>query len=244
MKWIEWIIVDRESFISSPLSPHYPLLFLLTHYLFSFIQVKSIMRIFCIGRNYAAHAAELGNEIPGEPVVFIKPSTCLLEEGEDIIFPRHGSDLQHEAEIVIEIGEDCSNVDEENASKFISRFGVGLDLTLRDIQSELKEKRLPWEKAKAFDYSSPLGKMIEYKGQDLTKLNIGCRVNGVEKQNGCTSLMLFSIAAIISHLSSVWILRKGDLIYTGTPKGVGALRPGDVIEVFNEETGTSTWTVK
>ena len=202
------------------------------------------MRIFCIGRNYAAHAAELGNEIPNEPVVFIKPSSCLVTEGEDILFPKHGTDLHHEAEIVVELSKDCADLKECEVANYISRIGIGLDLTLRDIQSDLKEKRLPWEKAKAFDYSSPLGKMIKFNGQDLDDLNIGCRVNGAERQDGSTGLMLFSITKIVSYLSTVWQLKKGDLIYTGTPKGVGPLKPGDTIEVFSKEIGSSSWTVK
>ncbi|MCM8528347.1 MAG: fumarylacetoacetate hydrolase family protein [Lentisphaeraceae bacterium] len=202
------------------------------------------MRIFCIGRNYAAHAAELGNEVPGEPVVFIKPETCLVKEGEQITFPSHGSDLHHEAEIVVEVGEDCFQVKESEAENVISKIGIGLDLTLRDVQSHLKEKGLPWEKAKAFDYSSPLGKMINFKGQDLKTLNIGCKVNGVERQNGCTSHMLFPINQLISYLSSIWQLKKGDLIYTGTPKGVGPLKKGDFIEVFSNDIGSSSWSVK
>ncbi|MCM8543390.1 MAG: fumarylacetoacetate hydrolase family protein [Lentisphaeraceae bacterium] len=202
------------------------------------------MRIFCIGRNYAAHAAELGNEIPSEPVVFIKPSSCLVMDGAEIIFPDHGSDLHHEAEIVVELGEDCSHVSENAVPKLISRIGLGLDLTLRDVQSKLKEKGLPWEKAKAFDYSSPLGKMIEYSGQDLNDLHIGCSVNGVERQNASTSLMLFPITQIVSYLSTIWALKKGDLIYTGTPKGVGPLKGGDSIEVFSKDIGSSTWSIK
>lgn len=202
------------------------------------------MRIFCIGRNYAAHAAELGNEIPSEPVVFLKPSSCLVEEGNEIPFPSHGSDLHHEAEIVVEINKECSDISETEVADCISRIGIGLDLTLRDVQSKLKDKGLPWEKAKAFDYSSPLGCMIDYTGQDLRSLNIGCRVNGVERQNGSTALMLFPITQIVSYLSSVWRLQKGDLIYTGTPKGVGPLESGDIIEVFSKDIGSSSWTVK
>jgi len=168
----------------------------------------------------------------------------LVLEDKDIPFPSHGNDLHHEAEIVVEVGNNCSNLKEEDAFKYISKIGIGLDLTLRDVQSELKEKKLPWEKAKAFDYSSPLGVMVEYEDQDLKSLNIGCKVNGEERQNGSTSLMLFSISTLISYLSSVWQLKKGDLIYTGTPKGVGPLERGDKIEVFSKEIGSSIWTVK
>ena len=202
------------------------------------------MRIFCIGRNYAAHIAELGNEIPDDPVVFIKHSHCLVREGGSIRFPSHGNELHHEAEIVVEIAKDAKDIAEDEATRYISRIGIGLDLTLRDVQSTLKAKGLPWEKAKAFDDSSPLGKMIGYDGQDLATLQIGCRVNGEERQNGTTDLMLFPIAKTISYLSSIWQLQMGDLIYTGTPKGVGPLKKGDSIEVFSEEIGSSTWEVK
>ncbi len=201
------------------------------------------MRIFCIGRNYAAHAVELGNEIPREPVVFLKPESALVKLGEDILFPSHGNDLHHEAEIVVQIGRDCRNVAKENSSEVISHLGVGLDLTLRDVQAELKSKGLPWEKAKSFDYSSPLGEMVKYEGQDLYSLEVGCRVNGELRQQGNTSLMLFSIAEIISYLSLVWQLRKGDLIYTGTPKGVGPLKRGDSIDVFSSVTENSQWSI-
>jgi acylpyruvate hydrolase len=202
------------------------------------------MRIFCIGRNYLAHVQELQNEAPSEPVVFIKPPSCLVAELESIPFPAHGNDLQHEAEIVIEIAHDCKNVLEIEVPHFISRIGIGLDLTLRDVQSRLKSKGLPWEKAKAFDGSSPLGKMIDYTGQDLANLQIACKVNREERQNGTSQHMLFSISALIMHLSSIWQLRKGDLIYTGTPEGVGSLKRGDRVEVFSEQIGSSTWTVE
>ena len=190
-------------------------------------------RIFCIGRNYAAHAAELGNEVPGEPVVFIKPESCLLKEGGNVIFPSHGQELQHEAEIVLEIGEKGE----------ISRIGIGLDLTLRDVQTSLKTKGLPWEKAKSFDCSAPIGKMILYRDQDLKNLNIGCRVNGEIRQDGNSKFMLFPVNEIITHLKSIWKLKKGDLIYTGTPKGVGPLNRGDTVEVFSKEIGTSKWNI-
>lgn len=201
------------------------------------------MRIFCIGRNYTAHAAELGNEVPDEPVVFMKPESALVSEAQAIHFPAHGNDLHHEAEIVVRIGRDVSNIQQDDAASCISHIGIGLDLTLRDIQTELKSKGMPWEKAKAFDESSPLGEMIAYEGQDLASLDIGCRVNGELRQEGNTSMMLFPIVEIISYLSGIWKLREGDLIYTGTPKGVGPLQRGDVIEVFSNQLGSSEWQI-
>lgn len=201
------------------------------------------MRIFCIGRNYAAHAAELKNELPTEPVVFIKPESCLVGIGNDVHFPSHGEVLHHEAEIVIEIGQSAKNVSLADSTSIISRIGLGIDLTLRDVQEHLKSKKLPWEKAKAFDYSSPLGVMHDYESQDLKDLHISCKVNGELRQSGNTSEMIFSVEEIISHLSSIWELEKGDLIYTGTPSGVGPLERGDRIEVISEDLGESAWNI-
>ncbi|MCM8529835.1 MAG: fumarylacetoacetate hydrolase family protein [Lentisphaeraceae bacterium] len=201
------------------------------------------MRIFCIGRNYAAHAAELKNELPTEPVVFIKPASCLVEVGDDIHFPSHGEVLHHEAEIVIEVGKSAKDLSLAESTTVISRIGLGLDLTLRDVQENLKSKKLPWEKAKAFDYSSPLGVMLDFENQDLKDLHISCKVNGELRQNGNTSEMIFSVEEIISHLSSIWQLEKGDLIYTGTPSGVGPLVRGDKIEVICKQLGHSAWNI-
>ena len=201
------------------------------------------MRMFCIGRNYAAHAAELKNEVPDEPVVFIKPDSCLVHSGEEVAYPEHGKKLHHEAEIVVEISKAGKNISENCAKDYISKIGIGLDLTLRDVQEDLKEKKLPWEKAKAFDGSSPIGNMIAYKGHDLENLHIACEVNGVIRQDGNTKQMIFSIETIISYLSSIWSLREGDLIYTGTPSGVAELKIGDQIRVFSEDLGESTWRI-
>jgi acylpyruvate hydrolase len=201
------------------------------------------MRIFCIGRNYAAHAAELKNELPTEPVVFIKPESCLVQEDERIMFPRHGKKLHHEAELVVRIGQDSSFVTEAEAVSLISHLGIGLDLTLRDVQEELKTKKLPWEKAKAFDYSSPVACLQTYKSQRLDKLHIACEVNGELRQDGDSSQMIFSIPQIISHLSSIWALQAGDLIYTGTPSGVGSLSVGDEIRIYSDELGSASWRI-
>lgn len=201
------------------------------------------MRIFCIGRNYAAHAAELKNEVPTEPVVFLKPESCLVELGKGVAYPSHGSQLHHEAEIVVEIGKDCKGISQEDAVEYISKLGLGLDLTLRDVQDELKSKKLPWEKAKAFDDSSPLGKMVDFENQNIENMQIACEVNGEVRQNGNSEQMIFSIKQIISYLSSIWSLKKGDLIYTGTPSGVGEIKKGDQIRVFSEHLGEASWRI-
>ncbi len=202
------------------------------------------MRIFCIGMNYASHIAELGNSTPTSPVIFIKPSSALLNEGEYINFPSHGNELHHEAEIVVQIGKDGKNIPINDAKNHISALSIGLDLTLRDLQRELKKEGHPWEKAKAFDGSAPLGKLIPFTNQDLTNLHIACKVNGKIRQDGNSSSMLHSITNIISYISSIWQLQKGDLIFTGTPEGVGPLNSGDTIEIFSLQLGSAKWFVK
>lgn len=201
------------------------------------------MRIFCIGRNYQAHIEELNNERPDEPVVFLKPSSCLVEPSAPIPFPSHGSDLHHEAEIVVEIGRRCRQIPETQAPEVISKLGLGLDLTLRDVQNQLRAKDQPWEKSKAFDHSSPLGPMQAFSGQALDDLHIACEVNGVVRQEGNSKLMIFSIPQIISYLSSIWELHEGDLIYTGTPSGVASLNVGDSIRIYSEQLGEAKWDI-
>lgn len=192
-------------------------------------------RIFCIGRNYVAHAAELGNEVPTSPVVFIKPETCLVEARGVVRFPAHGNALHHEAELVVELGEGGS----------VAALGLGLDLTLRDVQDVLKRAGLPWEKAKAFEQSSPLGPLVPYDTaqHDLRALRFECRVNGELRQQGDTSLMVFPVETLVAELGRIWRLAPGDLIYTGTPAGVGPLAVGDVIEVRGEGLASASWQI-
>ncbi len=201
-------------------------------------------RIFCIGRNYQDHINELSNQRPAEPVIFIKPASCRVLPGTSIRYPKHGHDLQHEVEIVVQIGKSGSVRALEDATRFISGVTVGLDLTLRDVQSDLKNKGLPWEKAKSFDGSAPMGEFVPYNPEiDLTSISFGCRINGQEKQAGNTAEMLFSIPELVLAISAIWKLNSSDLIFTGTPAGVGPLTVGDEIEIFSSITPTFYWNV-
>jgi 2-keto-4-pentenoate hydratase/2-oxohepta-3-ene-1,7-dioic acid hydratase in catechol pathway len=203
-----------------------------------------VPRIFCIGRNYLAHAAELGNAVTEEPVVFMKPPQCLVPPGEAIPFPSHGKELHQEAEVVLRIGRRCVKVKTEQAIDFLDGVGLGLDLTLRDVQDSLKKRGLPWEKAKAFEHSAPLGPIIGIdKLADIDNLAFTCNVNGRVRQEGCTADMIFPPARIVSYLSGIWELMPGDLIYTGTPQGVAPLSVGDTITVEADWAGSHSWEI-
>ena len=202
------------------------------------------VRVFCIGRNYAGHARELANPPPRSPVVFIKPASALLAAGEPIPFPRHGRELHHEAELVVRIGRAGRVHGPDQAAAFIDAFTLGLDLTLRDVQQRLKQQGLPWELAKAFDASAPVGAFTDWDASlDLQNIEFQCRVNGELRQSGNTADMLFPVARLLVELSRVWTLQPGDLLYTGTPAGVGPLRVGDSIELASAATGRFDWTV-
>lgn len=204
----------------------------------------NIIRVFCIGRNYIEHAHELSSPIPQTPVVFIKPASCLVGPGGAIHYPKHGKDLQHEVELVVQIGKTGRVRTEEDALPYINAITLGLDLTLRDIQKNLKQKGLPWEIAKSFEQSAPIGDFVPYVGSlDLNNISFRCKVNGVEKQKGNTKDMIFSISTLLVELSRIWVLNPGDLIYTGTPAGVGPLRIGDSITVASEQIGSFSWTI-
>ncbi|OGC84128.1 MAG: hypothetical protein A2W07_05185 [candidate division Zixibacteria bacterium RBG_16_43_9] len=201
-------------------------------------------RVFCIGRNYAEHVQELSNTIPEKPVIFIKPATCLVKPGEKIHFPKHGKELHHEVEIIVKIGSEGRVAREEEALSFVSAVTVGLDLTLRDVQADLKKKGLPWEIAKAFDQSAPIGSFVPYnKSIDLNNISFGCKVNGIERQRGNSRDMIFSIPRLLVELSKIWMLRPGDLLFTGTPSGVGPLKVGDSIEIKSNLTGSFSWSI-
>jgi 2-keto-4-pentenoate hydratase/2-oxohepta-3-ene-1,7-dioic acid hydratase in catechol pathway len=204
----------------------------------------NIERVFCIGRNYVEHAQELSNVIPSKPVIFIKPASCLVGPGEKIHFPKHGKELHHEVEIVVKVGREGRPGTEEEALSFISAITIGLDLTLRDVQEDLKKKGLPWEIAKAFEQSAPLGDFIPYdQSLDLSNISFGCNVNGIQRQRGNTGEMIFSIPRLLVELSKIWTLLPGDLIYTGTPSGVGPLKIGDIIEAESDQIGSFSWSI-
>jgi len=202
-------------------------------------------RIFCIGQNYVAHIRELSNPMPQKPVIFMRPLSCLVAPGEPVHFPTHGKQLHYEVEVVVRIGRQGRYIDERDALSHIDALTLGADLTLRDLQIEAKQNGLPWDRAKAFEQSAPLGEFLAYDPAsiDLNDLNFRCRINGELRQDGNTNDMLFGFERLIAELSSIWTLQPGDMIYTGTPSGVGALQIGDVIEVENDQIGTFSWTI-
>lgn len=205
----------------------------------------NMARVFCIGQNYIEHIKELSGVMPDKPVVFMRPPSSLVAPGVDIHFPTHGNELHYEVEVVIRIGKQGQNIKEKDALSYIDGITLGLDLTLRDLQKEKKQKGLPWEEAKAFEQSGPLGEFLPYNPAviDLHNLDLSCIVNGEVKQNGNTSDMLFCFEKLLAELSQVWVLRPGDMIYTGTPSGVGPLKIGDVIEAHSDQIGTFSWTM-
>jgi acylpyruvate hydrolase len=203
-----------------------------------------ITRIFCIGMNYVEHIRELAIEVPDTPAVFMKSPLCVVRPGEPVHVPAHGSGFQYEVEVVVKIGREGRAKDTEEALSFISGLSLGFDLTLRATQSELRKKGMPWEKCKAFEQSAPLGDFIPYDGSiSLDDISFGCRVNGQVRQQGSTSDMLFSIPVLVVELSKVWLLRPGDIIYTGTPPGIGPLKAGDTIEAFSDRIGKFEWKI-
>ena len=189
------------------------------------------MKIICIGRNYAEHAKELKNEIPTEPVFFMKPDTALLKE-DDFYIPDFTQDLHHEIELVIKISKAGKHIEEQFAHKYYNEIGLGIDFTARDLQTKAKEKGLPWEKAKAFDNSAPIGNFINKETLKLNEINFELKINGQSKQIGNSKDLIFSFDKIISYVSKFITLKVGDLIYTGTPEGVGQVKIGDKLEGF------------
>ena len=201
-------------------------------------------RIFCIGKNYAEHVAELahlGHSPDGDCVVFMKPASCLVEEGQPIVLPRDRGAVHHEAELVIELTGGGRDIPEDEALDCVAGMTLGLDLTLRDLQTALKSNGKPWELAKAFDGSAPMGAVKPYLEQDLQDIRFTCHVNGQLRQQGHTRDMLFPVARQIHILSQTWALEPGDLLYTGTPKGVGPLVPGDEIVLPAARLGAFAW---
>jgi len=187
-----------------------------------------IGKILCIGRNYTEHIKELGNATPDAPVIFIKPASSVIGEGEMIVIPPYSSDCHHEVELALLIGRKGKDIPADQAMGSIAGYGVGIDLTLRDVQSELKKKGLPWEIAKGFDTSCPLSAFVEASGvADPQNLRIRMTVNGEVRQDGNTSMMIHRIPAIVSYMSGRFTLEPGDVILTGTPAGVSRIVSGD-----------------
>ncbi len=203
------------------------------------------MKIICIGRNYVDHAKELNNPIPQEPVLFLKPETALLPTKNPFIYPSFSKDVHYEVEIVLKINRLGKHVEEKFAPKYFNEIGIGVDFTARDLQNRCKEKGLPWEKAKAFDGSAPTSKFIninQYK--NINNLDFSISVNGKTKQKGNTKDMLFNFNQIVSYASNYFTLKIGDLIFTGTPAGVGPIQINDNIDCFIEDKKLLSFSVK
>ena len=188
------------------------------------------MKIICIGRNYAEHAKEMKSEVPTEPVFFMKPDTALLKE-DDFYIPDFTKDLHHEIELVLKISKAGKHIAEEFAGNYYDEIGLGIDFTARDLQAKAKEKGLPWEKAKAFDNSAPIGKFVK-KESLKGDIKFELKVNEVSKQLGNSKDLIFSFNKVIAYVSQFVTLKTGDLIYTGTPEGVGPVKQGDKLEGF------------
>ncbi len=193
------------------------------------------MKIICIGRNYADHIAELQNERPSEPVVFLKPDSAVLLKQHPFVIPEFSNDIHHEVEVLVKINKVGKYIDAKFAHKYYDEIGLGIDFTARDLQSQLKEKGLPWEKAKAFDGSAVIGDFLSIKSfNSLENITFELTNNGQTVQKGNTSMMLWKIDELIAHVSQYFTLKIGDVIFTGTPQGVARVNPNDVLEGFIE----------
>jgi 2-keto-4-pentenoate hydratase/2-oxohepta-3-ene-1,7-dioic acid hydratase in catechol pathway len=193
------------------------------------------MKIIAIGRNYAEHIKELQNERPDEPVVFLKPDTALLKDNAPFYYPDFSKDIHHEVEILLKINKEGKNIDPAFAHKYYDEIGIGIDFTARDLQQKCKTKGLPWEIAKAFNGSAPVSAFVPKAGYNLSDLNFSLRINGETRQQGNTKLMLFNFDTIIAYVSKFFTLKTGDIIFTGTPQGVGPVQVGDRLEASIED---------
>lgn len=194
------------------------------------------MKIICIGRNYLAHAKEFDNALPTEPMFFMKPETALLPAGEPFPYPDFSKEIHYETELVLRVCKTGKAIDEKSASGYYDAITVGIDFTARDLQSQCKAKGHPWEIAKAFDYSAPVGKFKRFSElKNPADISFGMKLNGEWAQQGHSRDMFFSFNRIISHVSRFVTLNEGDLVFTGTPQGVGQVHVGDVLKLFLEE---------
>lgn len=194
------------------------------------------MKILAVGRNYAAHIEELNNERPEFPLVFLKPDTAILRNNEPFYYPEFSNDIHFEVEILLKISKHGKHIQEKFASEYYHEIGIGIDFTARDLQQYAKEKGLPWDLAKGFNNSAPISKFFpkDHFG-NLKQLNFGLKVDGTIRQKGNTSLMLYSFDQIVAYVSKFFTLKKGDIIFTGTPKGVGPIEIGNRLQAFIED---------
>jgi len=203
------------------------------------------MKIICIGRNYTEHAKEMNAAVPTEPVFFLKPDTAIIKDNQPFYYPDFSKEIHHEVELVLKINKPGKNIELLFANKYYDEIGIGIDFTARDIQAKCKEKGLPWEKAKAFDGSAPIGKFIDKKKiADLNNLNFNLKINGSTVQIGNSKDLLFSFDTVIAYVSKFITLKTGDLIYTGTPEGVGPVKIGDKLEASIENENLLTFEIK
>jgi acylpyruvate hydrolase len=193
------------------------------------------MKIIAIGRNYAEHAKELNNAVPTVPVIFMKPDTALLKDNKPFYHPDFSEEVHHEIEIVLKVCKEGKHISEKFAASYYEEIALGIDFTARDIQAKHKEKGLPWELAKAFDSSAPVSNFVpKAKFADMYNLNFHLDINGQTRQKGCTTDLLFSFEKLIAFVSGYITLKKGDLIFTGTPAGVSKVNIGDHLEGYLE----------
>ena len=192
------------------------------------------MKIFCIGRNYAEHAKELNNAVPTKPLIFMKPPTALLLENKPLFYPDFTKNLHYELEVVLRICKNGKAIQPEFAHRYYDKIALGIDFTARDVQDDLKSKGQPWELAKAFDNSAVLSAFVELKGFDAANIKFFMTKNGETVQSGTTQDLIFSFDTVVSFISQYFTLQQGDLIYTGTPAGVGSVKVGDKLEGFLE----------
>lgn len=194
------------------------------------------MKILAIGRNYAEHIAELKNEVPDEPVIFFKPDTAVLRNNEPFYYPEYTNDVHHEVELILRVSREGKNIEQKFAHKYYDAIGLGIDFTARDLQAKAKAKGLPWTLAKGFNGSAPVSEFLPLSDfPELQNINFRLDVNGETRQQGNSKLMLNSFDDIIAYISKYITLKKGDIIYTGTPEGVGPVKIGDRLEGYVED---------
>ncbi len=200
-----------------------------THYTLLDGTTMPIGTMYCIGKNYAAHAREMGGEVPTSPMVFLKPPAAYLPNGSTLSLPAFSQNVHHEVELVVLIGKDCADIQLNDVPTVIAGYAVGLDITLRDIQAQAKQKGEPWAIAKGFRGSAPISSFVSADGKTIPDFELFLTVNGAMRQQGLTTHMERSVAELVAYLSSVFTLRAGDVVFTGTPEGVSAIQFGDTL---------------